>query len=121
MNRGIAGYSAVGFGHPRRHLTIASHEELDTKGVFDGKTIILSLRTGHNIEREQVLYEQGGLERGLSLTLSNGKLACQLWNQIDDLLTQFSGQMSHEIDVEAYQNYVFALRYDRALDKFSCY
>lgn len=51
---------------------------------YDRKSIFFVLKPGLNSNDEQVIFEQGGTDKGLNIYLKNGKLYFQAWNLTDD-------------------------------------
>ncbi|MBV6646352.1 MAG: hypothetical protein KI790_12935, partial [Cyclobacteriaceae bacterium] len=65
-------------------LTMNDAEEINTGGPYDSKTIFLAFRTSADINTRQMLYEEGGGIRGLSIYILNGTLFIGGWNANDD-------------------------------------
>jgi hypothetical protein len=63
---------------------IDSCETINTGGPYDGKTLSFSIDTGADVDDHQVLYEQGGKKRGLSVTIEDGELHATAWNLAED-------------------------------------
>jgi len=77
---GINGRTAVGFDGTDDVLAIADDATLNTGGPYAGKTLMMAFRTSDDVTSRQVLYEQGGQTRGLSLYVDNGTLYLNGWN-----------------------------------------
>lgn len=69
-----------GAGHA---LTTPSHLELDNS-IMNEKSVTLAFRTDSDINSTQVIYEEGGEERGLSVYISGSKVYCAFWNTKND-------------------------------------
>ncbi len=65
-------------------LTIPDHADINTGGPYDKKSIIVSFRTGSDINSRQVLYEEGGGVRGLNVYIDGGRLYLSGWNENND-------------------------------------
>jgi hypothetical protein len=59
-------------------------DDINTGGPYDKKTIFLAFRTKSDITTRQMLYEEGGGLRGLSIYILNGDLYIGGWNQNND-------------------------------------
>ncbi len=71
-----AGYS--------QYLGIDNSTALNTGGPYDKRTIIVTFRTGIDINSRQVLYEEGGGVRGLNIYVEGGLLYISGWNETND-------------------------------------
>ncbi len=104
-------------------LKIADAPELNTGGPYSEKTLILSLKTSTDITRRQLIYEQGGATRGLSVYLEGGQIYCNGWNNNNDdggLTTPWSGKyVAYNINVNT--TYIVALRMDHNRDTLECF
>lgn len=60
--------------------TISGSDMLNTEGPYEAKTLSFSLETGSDIDSQQFVYEQGGNQRGLSVTIEDGELHMTGWN-----------------------------------------
>ncbi|MDZ7738594.1 MAG: Calx-beta domain-containing protein [Bacteroidales bacterium] len=65
-------------------LNIPDHDDINTGGPYDKKSIIVSFRTGSDINSRQVLYEEGGGVRGLNIYIDGGRLYLSGWNENND-------------------------------------
>lgn len=65
-------------------LEIGVSDDINTAGPYDNKTIFMSFRTPVDINTRQMLYEEGGGVRGLSIYILNGELYIGGWNQNND-------------------------------------
>lgn len=65
-------------------LEIGVSDDINTAGPYDNKTIFMSFRTPVDITSRQMLYEEGGGVRGLSIYILNGELYIGGWNQNND-------------------------------------
>ena len=57
---------------------------VNSGAYYDRKSIFFVLKPGLNSNDEQVIFEQGGTDKGLNIYLKNGKLYFQAWNVSDD-------------------------------------
>ncbi len=59
----------------------------DAKGInlgdSLGKTQAIAFETGANVNKQQVIYEQGGATRGFNLFIEDGKLFAAAWNKAE--------------------------------------
>jgi Ca2+-binding RTX toxin-like protein len=60
--------------------TVADSADINTATYYSAKTIAASFETGSDITSRQVIYEQGGSDRGLNIYVENGKLYQGIWN-----------------------------------------
>ncbi len=66
-------------------LTIANNLAFNTGGPYTKKGINLAFRTStSDINTRQVLYEQGGSDRGITVYIRDGKLHLSSWNRTSD-------------------------------------
>lgn len=59
-------------------------EDINTGGPYDKKTIYAAFRTGSDIATRQMIYEEGGGARGLSIYIDSDSLFIGGWNEVDD-------------------------------------
>jgi hypothetical protein len=71
-----AGYS--------QFLEIENTDALNDAGPYDKRTIIVTFRTGVDINTRQVLYEEGGGVRGLNIYIEGGLIYISGWNENND-------------------------------------
>lgn len=59
---------------------------INTAGFYDSKSIFLVVKplSGLSENEPQVIFEEGGTEKGLNIYLKNKKLHFQVWNTTDD-------------------------------------
>ncbi|MEM6602323.1 MAG: LamG domain-containing protein, partial [Verrucomicrobiota bacterium] len=77
---GINGHPALAFDGVDDYLRIPNLEDLNLGGPFDAKTLTLVFQTGSDVTNRQLLYEQGGVTRGLNLFIEAGQLSYSAWN-----------------------------------------
>jgi len=77
---GINSRTAIGFDGSNDGLDVADDATLNTGGPYSGKTLMMAFRTGADVNSRQVLYEQGGVNRGLNFYIDNGELYLNGWN-----------------------------------------
>jgi len=77
---GINSRTAIGFDGSNDGLDVADDATLNTGGPYSGKTLMMAFRTGDDVTSRQVLYEQGGANRGLNFYIDNGELYLNGWN-----------------------------------------
>lgn len=65
-------------------LNIANHELINTGESYSQKTIAFAFRTSDDINRDQVIYEQGGGTRGLNIHIRAGVVYFSIWNFAND-------------------------------------
>ncbi len=59
-------------------------DAINSGGPYDQKTIMVAFRTSADVTTRQMLYEEGGGVRGLSIYIDNGFLYIGGWNNNDD-------------------------------------
>tara|TARA_R110001592_G_scaffold62235_10_gene190309 strand:+ start:2472 stop:8108 length:5637 start_codon:yes stop_codon:yes gene_type:complete len=75
----------VDFTSGSTSLTIANNLAFNTGGPYTRKGVNLAFRTStSDINTRQVLYEQGGDTRGITVYLRNGSLHLSSWNRASD-------------------------------------
>jgi len=77
---GINGRTAIGFDGILERLDIADDTDINSGGPYAGKTVMMAFRTGSDVTSRQVLYEQGGQNRGLNFYIDNGEIYLGGWN-----------------------------------------
>ena len=100
-NNGNNGFQATGANQPQ-YLTnnwnsrpvfsfdgndlieLNDSDQINTGGPYDQKTIMVSFRTSSDVTTRQMIYEEGGGVRGLSIYIDNGFLYIGGWNNNDD-------------------------------------
>jgi len=72
---------------------------VNSGAFYKRKSIFFVLKPGLNANEEQVIFEQGGIDKGLNIYLKNGKLYFQAWNVSNDDedgdLTPWGGDLSY--------------------------
>lgn len=66
------------------YMELSSHRRIDRGKRSNSKTILVAFETSNDIDNRQILFEQGGNGRGLSLYIQDGWLYTGGWNLIDD-------------------------------------
>jgi VCBS repeat-containing protein len=80
---GINGRTAIGFDGSNDGLDVADDATLNTGGPYAGKTLMMAFRTGEDETSRQVLYEQGGQNRGLNVYIDTGQIYLNGWNVLE--------------------------------------
>ncbi|MFK7871226.1 MAG: S8 family peptidase [Roseobacter sp.] len=94
---------------------IADDRDLNTGNPYDGKTLTFTMETGTDIDSQQMLYEQGGTWRGISIYVEGGELVMAGWN----LREQVWGVLSVSTDVSAEERSTISLVFDAAAGTLS--
>lgn len=75
----------VDFTSSSTSLTIANNTDFNTATSYTNKGINLAFRTStSDVNTRQVLYEQGGSTRGISIYILSGNLHVSAWNRNND-------------------------------------
>jgi len=77
------GRDALVFDGVNDRLNLADSSDLNIGGPYTGKTVLMAVKTGGDVEARQTLYEQGGASRGLSIYVEGGTLYMGAWNRIE--------------------------------------
>lgn len=64
-------------------LTIPGNGSINTS-TYSGKDVIVGFSTGSDVTSRQIVYEQGGSTRGLSIYIQNDQLFYHVWNNAND-------------------------------------
>ena len=107
---GINGRDAFRFDGSHDRLHVADSDGLNTADSYDGKTLLMSVQTGLDVNGRQVLFEEGGHLRGLNVYVDDGELYVNAWN----LAETAWGPKSVSASVSAGTAYVVALVFDAA-------
>lgn len=89
-------------------LQVADDERLNTGGPFEGKSFALVIDTGADILSRQVIWEQGGSWRGVSIYIDDGALTLAAWNRGGDGW----GPVSASISIAQEERAVLTFRLD---------
>ncbi len=65
-------------------IELNNADDINTGGPYDQKTIMVAFRTSADVTTRQMIYEEGGGTRGLSIYIDNGSLYIGGWNNNDD-------------------------------------
>ena|GEM_PF-5883335 len=76
----INGQPTIDFYGDAKHLDVADSKDINTSGPYSGKTLVVVFKTGGDITGRQVIWEQGGAVRGLSVYIDGGSLYVNGWN-----------------------------------------
>lgn len=76
----VNGEPAIEFDGAGDHLIVANNPDINTGSSYEAKTLVVVFKTGSNITRRQVIWEQGGDTRGLNVYLDSGSLYLSGWN-----------------------------------------
>ncbi len=81
----LNGSSVVNFDAANNELLeIPNDPELNTAGPYSERTFSMVIETGADVSTRQMIYEEGGNERGLNFYIFNGRLYYGAWNLQDD-------------------------------------
>ncbi len=87
--------------------SVPDSQEINT-GTYLQKTHAMELKTGDDIESTQVMYEQGGITRGLSISIENGVMTAGFWNKAEGNW----GYKELSVEIEANKEYTTTLVLD---------
>lgn len=76
---GINGHGAVRFNGSSTHLDIPDSSTVNNAS-FDEKTVVVVIKTGADVTSRQVIWEQGGVDRGLNLYIDGGSVYGHVFN-----------------------------------------
>lgn len=88
--------------------SVRNSADLNVARSYDEKTIALEFAAGDDVNSLQVLYEQGGGERGISVYIKDGQLHMAIWNTKEENW----GYREVSVDIEPGQTYTSALVFD---------
>ena len=114
QNSVLNGKPALYFDGSNDMLTMADSDQVNIAGPYDYRTIYLAFQTGTSTMARQMIFEEGGSVRGLSIYLEGGELYLTGWNENNDdggLTTPWNIK-SVTVPVEVSQSYVVALEMD---------
>lgn len=94
---------------------IADDTDLNRGGPYIGKTLTFTIETGVDVDSRQVLYEQGGTTRGLSVYVEAGEIVMAGWN----FREQAWGVLSVSTTLETQARSTISLVFDAEAGKFS--
>jgi hypothetical protein len=105
---------AVVFDGQNDYLKITNHEDLNTGGPYEAKTIVIVAETGWDTWEREVIFEEGGGSRGLSIYVFRDQLHLAAWNIPTDGGPGGWGPVVVSRDIEPYGLYTITLRLDGA-------
>lgn len=79
---------------------LSNSEEVNQGGPYEGKTLSLSIETGADVDTRQFLYEQGGKDRGLSVSIEDGEIHVTGWNMREKSWSPVTASASIEANDE---------------------
>lgn len=65
-------------------MIIEDDPNINTGSFYIGKHIFINFTTGANVTNRQMIYEQGGGARGISIYIDGGELYYHVWSNNDD-------------------------------------
>lgn len=114
MTGWISDAPAVLFDGGNDYMKVANHADLNLAGSYDAKTLVIVAETGWDTGGREVIFEQGGASRGLSVYVHQDQLYVAAWNIPDDGPGASWGPVSISRGVDPYTLYTIALRLDGA-------
>ena len=118
---GINTQPSVRFDGADDLLVLTGGGEVNGGGPYTGKTLMLVFKTDSDITTRQVLYEQGGIGRGLNLYIDQGRVYAGVWNLSNDDELSPWGPVFHSTAVAPGMSYVVMLHYDQIADRVTGY
>jgi len=104
---------ATAFDGVNGKVNIPDVNGINTGGPFVNKSVELWFQTSDDITARQVLYEQGGVTRGMSLYIEDSQVFVGAWNTANDdggnLSTPWAGPIFYGTDIEANAKYMLNL------------
>ena len=73
------GYPAFSFNQ-KSNLLLPSTSKINSAGPYDEKTVCIVFRSGTDVAKRQILYEEGGKKSGLNIYVANSTLYMGAWN-----------------------------------------
>jgi len=110
----INGEPTIEFNGTGEHLDVANSTDINVGGPYSAKTLVVVFKTGSDVTRRQVIWEQGGDTRGISFYLDNGKVYITGWN----LQEMPWAAMTPNTPVSANTTYVATLVMDTVAGRF---
>jgi hypothetical protein len=74
---------AIKFNGSDDLMMTADHPDINTS-VTEQRTFAIRFKTGPEVSSRQVIYEEGGMLRGLNVYIFDSKVYCGFWNRVDD-------------------------------------
>jgi hypothetical protein len=95
-------------------LDIANNEDFNTAGPYDHRALFALIKTPSDLQGRQIIYEEGGTTRGLSLYLDSNQLMVNGWNDNNDDNNQTTPWTPKHVamDIEPDTFYVVSLVFD---------
>ncbi|MBN4056233.1 S8 family serine peptidase [Rhodothermus sp. AH-315-K08] len=110
---------AVVFDGANDYLKLANDGDINTGGPYEAKTIGLVLETGQSTWERQVIFEEGGASRGISIYVFEDRLYLAAWNLPSDGGGGSWGPVVVSTDVAPDNSYQVILRLDGAAGTIS--
>ncbi|NND03922.1 MAG: hypothetical protein HKN91_14165 [Acidimicrobiia bacterium] len=112
--------NAVDFDGTDDHIKVPNSTDINTGGPYDGRTIELWFNADVTFRR-QVLFEEGGVTRGLSAYLFKNRVYVNAWNIKNDDVSTPWGPVWLSAPIEADTTYHLAMTIDEASGKLKAY
>ena len=74
---------ALMFNGSNDMMFTADHDDINTS-IIGQRTLAVRFRSADEVLSRQVIYEEGGILRGINFYIEDGKFHCGFWNNIDD-------------------------------------
>ena len=119
----VNGLDAALFDGSNDVIKIADSSTINMGGPYTEKSLIMAFKTSQDISRRQILWEQGGSVRGLSLYIENGSVFCNAWNDNNDdsgATTPWQNKVVSE-SIATDTVYIVAMRMVQNTQTMSCY
>jgi hypothetical protein len=108
----LNGIGGLRFDGGSDRLRIADDPEINNPGTFTEKSFGIVFRTGTDVDTRQVVYQQGGGTRGISIYIEDDDLVFCVWNQHSGGVQEFYDPICVEDTVTASTAYYTTYRFE---------
>ena len=108
----LGSFKAYKFDGQDDVLKLPDHQELNTASKAQHKSFAVVFKSGSDVSKRQVIYEQGGGSRGFNIYLESGKLHASAWNIPKDSGDGAWGPKSINVSISPNTLYHAVLVYD---------
>lgn len=97
-----------------KYMLLESSLDVNLQKPMSERTIFINFRTGNDVDTRQIVYEQGGIDRGLNIEIYQGKIYVNAYDRKNDAdgTPVFYGPSSISEDVLRDWNYTISIVFD---------
>ncbi len=105
----------------KKSLLLPSTPLINSDGPYDEKTVCVVFRTGIDVTKRQIIYEEGSKKSGLNIYIENSTLVMGAWNTKNKQDVPVWGPVFISADITTETVYVATLVLEQVIDNMSGY